>query len=310
MGSDVAAQLGLVVVGVVALLGVYLLVTSSTRSAELAARADLDAEDAMGQRALEVLDRGLRRSRAGQGLAAWLDGAGVGWTALELVLRVALGAVALSVVGYFLASPVVAVVVGVAVSVLAARAYVSHKRDERRDLFVAQLPEVARILSNGTQAGLSMAGAVQLAARELEDPAGAELTRVLEEMRVGRALDEALEGLRERLPSREVGVLMTTLVIQQRAGGDTVRALQELGSTLEARKDLLREIKTLLSGAVFTSYVVVGIAVATVVIVNVINPGVLREMTSTGGGIAAIAVAGVLWGIAAFFIRQTTRVEV
>ena len=45
---------------------------------------------------------------------------------------------------------------------------------------------------------------------------------------------------------------MTTLVIQQRAGGDTVRALNELGHTLEARKDLLREIRTLLSGSVFT----------------------------------------------------------
>ena len=51
---------------------------------------------------------------------------------------------------------------------------------------------------------------------------------------------------------------MTTLIIQQRAGGDTVRALSELGATLDARKDLLREISTLLSGAVFTSYLVGG----------------------------------------------------
>ena len=72
----------------------------------------------------------------------------------------------------------------------------------------------------------------------------------------------ALERLRERLPSREVAVLMTTIVIQQRAGGDTVRALQELGATLDARKDLLREVTTLMSGSVFTSYVVAGIGVA------------------------------------------------
>ena len=59
---------------------------------------------------------------------------------------------------------------------------------------------------------------------------------------------------------------MTTIIIQQRAGGDTVRALQELGATLEARKDLIREIRTLLSGSVFTSYVVAGIGVATIVL--------------------------------------------
>ena len=125
-----------------------------------------------------------------------------------------------------------------------------------------QLPDLARMLSNGTQAGLSIPGAVQMAARELDDPAGAEMAAVVQEMRIGQPLDRALERLQERLPSREVAVLMTTIIIQQRAGGDTVRALQELGGTLEARKDLIREIRTLLSGSVFTSYVVAGIGIA------------------------------------------------
>ena len=83
-----------------------------------------------------------------------------------------------------------------------------------------------------------------MAAKELDDPAASEMASVVQEMRLGQPLDRALERLQERLPSREVAVLMTTIVIQQRAGGDTVRALQELGGTLEARKDLIREIRT------------------------------------------------------------------
>ena len=114
------------------------------------------------------------------------------------------------------------------------------------------------MLANGASAGLSLPAAVQLAARELPEPAAAEMRSVVEQLRVGQPVEDALESLRERLPSRELGVLMTTLVIQQRAGGDTVRALNELSGTLEARKDLLREIRTLLSGAVYTSYVVAG----------------------------------------------------
>ena len=96
--------------------------------------------------------------------------------------------------------------------------------------------------------------------------------------------------MRRRLPSREIGVLMTTLVIQQRAGGDTVRALNELGHTLEARKDLMREIKTLLAGSVFTSYLVVGIGVATIVLLNLMSPGVMREMATSAPGLAALGV--------------------
>ena len=51
-----------------------------------------------------------------------------------------------------------------------ARTLVERKRNARREEFIGQLPELARVLSNGTSAGLSMPGAVQLAARELSDP--------------------------------------------------------------------------------------------------------------------------------------------
>ena len=175
--------------------------------------------------------------------------------------------------------------------------------------FIAQLPDLARVLSNGTSAGLSMAGAVQLASRELSDPAAAEMKIVVQETRLGVSLDESLERLRERLPSREVAVLMTTLIIQQRAGGDTVRALSELGSTLEARKDLQREIRTMLSGAVFTSYLVMIMGLGTIVLINTLSPGILREMTTSLPGIVALTVSAALYAIAYVAIRQVTKVD-
>ena len=85
--------------------------------------------------------------------------------------------------------------------------------------------------------------------------------------------------------------------------------LSELGTTLEARKDLQREIRTMLSGAVFTSYLVMIMGIGTIVLVNVISPGVLREMTTTVAGIAALAVSGALYAVAYVLIRQITRVD-
>lgn len=149
-----------------------------------------------------------------------------------------------------------------------------------------------------------------MTSRELADPAGSELKRVIEEMQVGRSVEDALEALSGRLPSREVSVLMTTIVIQQRGGGDTVKALGELSSTLEARKDLRREIHTLLSGVVFTSYLVAGIGAATILIVNLMSPGVTRAMTSAPEGIAGLVVAAILWTVAFVAIKRTTRVDV
>jgi tight adherence protein B len=226
-----------------------------------------------------------------------------------------LGLVAMAtLVGWLLLSnlfaPWLALVVALGASIGVSRAYIERKRGNRRDAFVAQLAEVARMLSNGTSAGLSMPQAIRMASRELADPAGAELKRVVEEMQVGRPIEDALEALQQRLPSREVAVLMTTIIIQQRAGGDTVRALGELASTLDARKDLRREITTLLSGVVFTSYVVAGIGGATILLVNGISPGVTKEITSSALGLAGIFITAVLWAIAFVLIRRTTKVNV
>ena len=226
------------------------------------------------------------------------------------MLGVAGLALLLGLILRLLAPGPLAFVLGIAVAVGAARFYVERLRAKRSDAFVAQLPDLARVLANGASAGLSLPAAVQLAARELPEPAAAEMRVVVQELRVGQPIEDALEALRDRLPSRELGVLMTTLVIQQRAGGDTVRALNELGATLEARKDLLREIRTVLSGAVYTSYVVAGIGIAGIVLMNVLSPGVMREMTSTLPGIAALTVSAVLWVAAFVLIRRTTKVAV
>jgi tight adherence protein B len=310
VSSASLALLLLVFSGALGLVGIWQLLAGGSRRAELAARGQVIGDDGGGRSMVRAFDARLRRTRSGRRLASWLGGAGVRLLPAELVGLV-LGASAL---GFVLLStlfaPLLALLIAVGASIGIARTIIERRRGNRREAFVAQLPEVARMLSNGTSAGLSMPQAVRMASRELADPAGAELRRVVEETQVGRSVEDALEALRARLPSRDVAVLMTTIVIQQRGGGDTVRALGELAQTLEARKDLRREIVTLLSGVVFTSYVVAGIGAATILLINAISPGVTREMTSSPVGIAGLVVAAILWAVAFVLIRRTTRIDV
>ena len=310
MSRDAQALLLLAGVLLLALLGVAIYVSGATRRSELASRGGRGDDEQRLRRLLAALDVRVRRTVRGRRLATWLSSAAVPAGPVEFLLGCAGATLLLYLAGSLFLPPLMALVLALAVGGGGARVWVERRRQKRRDLFVAQLPEVARLLANGASAGLSLPAAIQLASRELEDPAATELRTVIEELRVGQAVDDALDAMRRRLPSRELGVLMTTLVIQQRAGGDTVRALNELGQALEARKDLMREIRTLLSGAVFTSYLVVGIGVAAILAMNLMAPGVMREMATSVVGIATLLFAGTLWAIAFVLIRRTTRVEV
>ena len=309
MQKDAAALLLLLFVLVLAMLGVVLFVTGSSRRAALAERGRGGNDEAGVKRLRLVIDAWLRRRPAGRKLGNWLQGAGSPLSPADLLLLCFSGTIFLTVVLSTFMPRGVSLVVAVLVVIGVARALVERKRAQRREAFIGQLPEVARVLSNGTSAGLSLAGAMELAARELPPPASIEMGVVVQETRLGVPLEASLERLRDRLPSREVAVLMTTLIIQQRAGGDTVRALSELGQTLEARKDLLREIRTMLSGAVFTSYLVAGMGAGTILMINAISPGVMRELTTTLLGLLALGFSATLYVIAFVLIKRTTKVE-
>ena len=309
MEKDAAALLLLLFVLVLAMLGVVLFVTGSSRRAALAERGRGGNDEAGVKRLRLVIDAWLRRRPAGRKLGNWLQGAGSPLSPADLLLLCFSGTIFLTVVLSTFMPRGVSFIVAVLVVIGVARALVERKRAQRREEFIGQLPEVARVLSNGTSAGLSLAGAMELAARELPPPASIEMGVVVQETRLGVPLEASLERLRDRLPSREVAVLMTTLIIQQRAGGDTVRALSELGQTLEARKDLLREIRTMLSGAVFTSYLVAGMGAGTILMINAISPGVMRELTTTLLGLLALGFSATLYVIAFVLIKRTTKVE-
>jgi tight adherence protein B len=309
MERDAQALLLLIAVLAIALLGIALYVSGAARRAELASRGGPDEEEHGMRRVVAALDARLRRTERGRRLASWLSSGAVRLSPVEFLLATVLGAFALYLVFTLFLPRGMALVLGAGGGFAAARGAVERRRGQRNDLFIGQLPDLARLLANGASAGLSLPAAIQLAARELDDPAATELRTVIEELRVGQPVDDALDAMRRRLPSRELGVLMTTLVIQQRAGGDTVRALNELGHTLEARKDLMREIKTLLAGSVFTSYIVVGIGVATIIGLNLLSPGVMREMATSATGLVALAFTAALWAVAFVLIRRATKVE-
>lgn len=291
-----------------AMLGLSMLIGGSSRRARLEDRSTLVVPGPERGRLLRVIDRRLEGTRRGEAIAVRLAAAGSSLTPADFV--VVTGGTFL--VAFVLLGVLVPGIVAFIVAIPAAAGlwlWLGRRREKRRAAFVGQLPEMARILSNGTAAGLSMAGAIELSGNELEDPAGAELRTISAEQRLGVPLDESLQRLRGRLPSREVAVLMTTLIIQTRAGGDTVRALQELADTLDQRKETLREVRTLMSGAVFTSYIVAGMGGAAILVLNLVSPGVLGEVTSSAVGLLALVISGVLYAVGFTIIRTTTRID-
>ena len=277
-------------------------------------RALLAEEDRYGRAGLQRLlagapNRAVRRTKWGHALENRLAGAG-----LERVLPAEAVAICAAVfltvtfLAYLLVAIHIALLIGV-LAVLGLRSYLSWREDKQRMAFVAQMPELARVLSNATSAGLSIRTAIEMAGEELSEPARTELRRCARTMAVGTSLEDALAQMEERLPGRELGVLVGTLVISSRSGGSLISALRDIATTLEDRKELKREVRTQLTQATYTGYLVVAMGVGLLFLLNVMHPGLLRIVTSTLIGQGALAFAVVCFSLGLLLIRRMTRID-
>jgi tight adherence protein B len=255
------------------------------------------------------VDRRLRTTRLGRAIERRIAATGLEITPGEYAVYTVAGLFVLYVVMASIFASffgLIAVVVGL----WGANAFLNWQRNKRTVAFINQLPELTRILANATQAGLALRTAISMAAEELDDPAGEELRRVADQLSVGHSLDDAMNELSDRLPSRELTVLVTTLILSNRAGGTIVSSLRNLTETLEERKETRREVTTLLAQVKVTAVAVPVLGLGFLLILNGLRAGALSDMTSAFIGKVAVVVSACLYGLGFFLINRMTRIRI
>ncbi|MFI8518505.1 type II secretion system F family protein [Streptomyces sp. NPDC085481] len=301
------------IAGVLAVVGLRLYASGAAQRAALIARLARTGEmgDGAGRRRrpFRGIDRRVRRTAFGRRLELRIAATGLDITPGEFVVAMTVTVAVLWIAGQALLSPFFGPICGI-LGVWVAMGFLNWQRQKRIERFINQLPELSRILANATQAGLALRMALSLAADELEAPAGDELEKVAQQLAVGTSVDEALGELAERLPSRELVVLVTTLVLANRAGGTVVSSLRNLTETLEERKETRREVRTQLSQVSLTAYAVPVIGVGSLLLIDNMQPGALDRMTGSGLGQLAVVLAFGLYGVGFVAIRRFAKIDV
>ncbi|MEU7378990.1 type II secretion system F family protein [Streptomyces sp. NPDC042207] len=295
---------------VLAVAGLHAYSSGNAQRAALVDRLSQTGQIPVGRRRrFPTLDRRLRRTKPGRGLELRLAATGLDVTPGEFLVYMLATVAALWLIGQAALAPFFGPLAGL-LGIWAAMQFLNWQRQKRIEKFINQLPELARILANATQAGLALRTAIGMAAEELEAPAGEELAKVAHQLALGASMDDALAELADRLPSRELVVLVTTLVLSNRAGGQVVSALRNLTETLEERKETRREIRTQLSQVNMTSYAVPVLGIGALFLMNGVKAGALDRMTASPIGQGAVIIAFALYAVGFVLIRRMSRIDV
>jgi tight adherence protein B len=134
---------------------------------------------------------------------------------------------------------------GLAVGILVPRAIIRMMQAKRQKQFHGQLVDSLLLMSSSLKAGLSMLQAFGVVAEEMPPPISQEFGLLLKETRMGVSLEEAILHLKRRVPSDDLNLFATAVLVARETGGDITHIFGRLVQTMRERKQLKEKIISL-----------------------------------------------------------------
>ncbi len=199
---------------------------------------------------------------------------------------------------------------GVVCGYLLVRPFLDYRQRKRMGEFEKHFADGLDIMVGGLEAGSSLNTAVELVSREMPAPVSTEFSRVLRDASLGMSYEEAFNGMYGRVPSDDVGMLVSAIGVQFRVGGNLANVLRTLSETVRDRQKIRGDIKTLTAQQNMTSWLITAIPVGMVSLLLVINRDYMSQIFQPGpqrlfalGGAVMILVGNVV-------IRRILRIDV
>jgi tight adherence protein B len=240
-----------------------------------------------------ALERASLPLRAGEALFFYV----VGVVVFTILAFVVLG----NLVGGLVVGGIVALIPPAAVTFLAGR---------RRRAFLQQLPDMLTLLAGTLRAGYSLMQGVEAVSQEVAEPMGKELRRVVTESRLGRPLEEALDGVAERMSSPDFAWAVMAIRIQREVGGNLSELLMTVAETMTQRERLRRDIQALTAEGRISAYVLAILPIGLGVVMFFINPEYIGQLfdTTLGNILLGLAILGMAVGF--LWMNRIIKIEI
>ncbi|MFZ3577014.1 type II secretion system F family protein [Virgibacillus sp. DJP39] len=221
-------------------------------------------------------------------------------------IAVALGAGIL----YLFVESIIIMPIGGIVGFLIPRFILKKKESDKAKAFNDDLPEMISSVVGALKSGFSFPQALTSVMEEAKTPMKEELGTVLREMQYGTAMEEALNNLKERMPSDDLDLMIQAIIIQRQVGGNLATVLEKIVQTIRDRIKIQGQIATLTAQGRLSGMVIGLLPVILGLVLYLIQPDYIGVLFSHPIGLILVAIAIVSCTIGFFLIRKLTTIEV
>ena len=185
-----------------------------------------------------------------------------------------------------------------------------RRKRARVDRIEMQLPEALEVMSISLRAGHALSQAVRLTSREIDSPLREELSRVAEEVALGRSLEDALIAFGDRVPeAKTVRTFVVSVLVLRQTGGNLVEVLEQIIDGMRQQSQYARKLRAMTAEGRTSAFMLAALPPVFVGFTFLLNAGYIGHLFTPGLGYGILGVSVVLYIVGVMWTRRLTDPE-
>ncbi|MCW2868611.1 MAG: hypothetical protein JWR20_2799 [Marmoricola sp.] len=266
-------------------------------------RTGVESPSTLADQARQAAQRALANNASLEAkIAARLEGAGMALKPAEWLMVHAAVTVLAGLFGLLLSGgSILGALLFLFLGGVGAWVYLGFKRGRRLKAFSNGLADTLQLMSGSLSAGLSLAQSIDTIVKEGGEPMTSEFKRVIVESRLGVPLEDSLEGVAQRMESRDFDWVVMAIKIQREVGGNLAELLLTVAATLREREYLRRHVKALSAEGRLSAYVLGGLPPVFLLYLTLSKGDYVQPLYTTPigwvmcGGMVVMLTVGFVW---------------
>jgi tight adherence protein B len=182
--------------------------------------------------------------------------------------------------------------------------------NQRVARFTASFPDAIELLVRGLRSGLPVTETIGVVAKEIGGPVGEEFQKVVDRIKIGQTMEDALQESAKRMETPEFKFFCITLAIQRETGGNLAETLSNLADVLRKRGQMKLKIKAMSSESKASAYIVGSLPFIVFGLVYSVNPNYVAGFFYEERLIIA-GLGGLCWmSIGVFIMAKMVNFEI
>ncbi len=190
------------------------------------------------------------------------------------------------------------------------KVYLTVARRKRIEKFEQQLMDALSTLSNSMRAGFSLIQALEMCAKEMNPPLSQEFGLMLREHRLGVTLDMALQNLGHRIPSKNLDLVVTSILIARSTGGNLTEVFTSIADTMRTIMTIEGKIRSLTAQGKLQGMVIGCLPVVMAWVMYQLDPSMMNILFTDPIGWGILGLIVFLEVIGAYFIWRIVSIDI